>query len=148
VSAARAAALAASITLLLLGCSGGGGDPKADYVKAASKVCDDSADEIEVASAQLTPQSTADQVSQFLAQTLVPLYRKRLQALRALTVPANDQATITAVLDDQTKVVDAIQADPATFTALSADPFAAVDARWDAYGVTSCGSRSALPSSS
>jgi len=148
VSAPRAAALAATMTLALLGCSGGGNDPKASFVKAAAKVCDDSADAIEVASAQLTPQSTAEQVSQFLVQTLVPLYRKRLDALRALTVPANDQATINALLEDQRKVVDAIQADPATYTALTQDPFAAVDARWDAYGLTSCGSRSALPSSS
>jgi hypothetical protein len=147
VSTTRVAALAVIVTTLLLACSGGGSDPKAEYVKAASKVCDDSADEIEVASAQLTPQSTADQVSQFLAQTLVPLYRKRLDALRALKAPANDQATISAMLDEQSKVVDAIQADPATYTAVSQDPFTAVDQRWDAYGVTSCGSRSALPSS-
>jgi hypothetical protein len=151
-SAARpvhAAVLAALLIALLVGCSGGGSDPKAEFVKAATKVCDDSADEIEVASsAQLTPQSTADQVTQFLAQKLVPLYRKRLDALRALEAPGNDKATITAVLDDQSKVVDAIQADPATYSAVSQDPFTAVDARWDAYGVTACGSRSALPSSS
>jgi hypothetical protein len=147
VSAPRLAALAVVITGLLLGCSGGGKDPKADFVKAATKVCDASADEIETASAQLTPQSTATQVSEFLAQTLVPLYRKRLDALRALTAPANDQATIKSLLDDQAKVVDAIQADSATYTTVSQDPFTAVDTRWDAYGVTACGSRSALPSS-
>jgi hypothetical protein len=145
--ATSATVLAVIITASLLGCSGGS-DPKADFVKAASKVCDDSADEIETASAQLTPQSTADQVSQFLANTLVPIYRKRLDALLALHLPPKDQATITAMLDDQSKVVDAIQANPATFTVAPDDPFTAIDQRWDAYGVTSCGSRPALPSSS
>ena len=143
-----AIAVAVAVALLVLGCSGkGSSDPKAAFVREATKVCDTSADDIETASAQLTPQSTAEQVSAFLKQTLVPLYRKRLDALRALTPPGNDRATISALIDDQAKVVGAIEADPATYTALSADPFSAVDARWDAYGVTSCGSRSALPSS-
>ena len=72
----------------------------------------------------------------------------RLDALRALTPPPGDAATIKTLLDDQAKVMDAIEADPNTFTKLAADPFAEVDTRWDAYGLTQCGSRSALPSSS
>ena len=139
--------VALALTLLVLSCSGGKADPKAGFVKSAVAVCDESAGAIEVASAQLTPQSNEDQVALFLKQTLVPLYRKRISALRALVPPAGDQMTIAALLDDQTKVVDAIEADPQTFTKLSTDPFAVVDARWDAYGLTPCGSRAALPSS-
>ena len=141
------AAIAVAVALTLLGCSDSKPDPKAGFVKAATDVCDRSADEIEVASAQLTPQSTEEQVSLFLKDKLVPIYRKRLDALRKLAPPAEDQTTISAILDDQSTVVDAIEGDPSTFTKLSNDPFAAVDARWDAYGLTPCGSRAALPSS-
>jgi hypothetical protein len=146
VSAVRAG-VAIALTLVVLGCSDSKADPKAGFVKSAAAVCDESADAIEVASAQLTPQSNEEQVSTFLEQTLVPLYRKRIDALRALVPPAGDTTTISALLDDQSKVVDAIEADPKTFTALTTDPFAALDARWDAYGLTPCGSRAALPSS-
>ena len=145
-SAVRAG-VAVAVALMLLACSDGTSDPKAGFVRSATAVCDESADAIEVASAQLTPQSTEDQVSLFLKETLVPLYRKRIASLRALTPPSGDGATIGALLDDQSKVVDAIEADPKTFTALTTDPFGAVDARWDAYGLTPCGSRAALPSS-
>jgi hypothetical protein len=149
VSAARAG-LTVGLTVALtlsLGCSGSKADPKAGFIKAAAAVCDGSADDIEAASAQLTPQSTEEQVSLFLKDRLVPLYRQRIDALRKLAPPAGDQATISAILDDQSKVVDSIERDPSTFTALTTDPFSAVDARWDAYGLTPCGSRAALPSS-
>jgi hypothetical protein len=146
VSAVRAG-LAAAIVLTLLGCSDSTADPKAGFIKSATEVCDRSADDIEVASAQLTPQSTEEQVALFLTERLVPLYRQRLDALRKLAPPAGDETTISAILDDQGVVVDAIERDPSTFTKLTDDPFAAVDARWDAYGLTPCGSRAALPSS-
>jgi hypothetical protein len=147
VSAVRAG-IAVALALTLVACTDKKSDPKAAFVKAASETCDRSADDIEVASAQLTPQSTEEQVSLFLKERLVPLYRQRIDALQKLAPPAGDQATISAILHDQTAVVDAIERDPSTFTKLSADPFAAVDARWDAYGLTPCGSRAALPSSS
>jgi hypothetical protein len=147
VSAVRAG-IAVALTLVLLACSDSKSDPKAGFVKAATEVCDRSADDIDVASAQLTPQSTEEQVSLFLKEKLVPLYRQRIDALRKLAAPEGDRPTILAILQDQSMVVDAIERDPSTFTKLSADPFAAVDARWDAYGLTPCGSRAALPSSS
>ncbi|MEY2435794.1 MAG: hypothetical protein QOH64_3434 [Acidimicrobiaceae bacterium] len=139
---------AAAVVVVLLGCSSGKADPRTAFIKSAAKVCDDNATAIEVASAQITAQSNEEQVALFLKQTLVPLYRTRLDALRALTPPPGDAATIKTLLDDQAKVVDAIEADPNTFTKLATDPFAQVDTRWDAYGLTQCGSRSALPSSS
>jgi hypothetical protein len=147
VTAARAG-LAAALVVALLACSDSKPDSRAAFIASATKVCDGSADDIEVASSQLTAQSSAEQVSLFLKDTLVPIYRKRIDALRALTAPPGDEATIGSLLDDQAKVVDAIEADPKTYTALASDPFAAVDARWDAYGLTPCGSRAALPSSS
>jgi hypothetical protein len=84
---------------------------------------------------------TDQQKSFFLKNTLVPAYRSRLDKLRAISPPSADRDTITAILDDQAKIVDAIDANPDQFATQATDPFAPIDSRWDAYGLKQCGSR-------
>jgi hypothetical protein len=115
---------------------------KESYISAAAKVCDASAHNIEVASVQLTGSApTNQQTSYFLKNTLVPLYRTRLDQLRALSPPSADHGTINGILDDQARIVDAIEANPDQFATQENDPFAPIDTRWDAYGLKQCGSR-------
>jgi hypothetical protein len=126
--------VALTVALALLACSDDG-----DFEERAAAVCDESADDISVASAQLTSQSTAEQVAAFLHDTYVPELRERLAALRDLDPPAE----VAAALDDYEDVVDSIGADPAAFAGQTADPFADVDARLDELGLEACGSRPA-----
>lgn len=101
------------------------------------KACDTRYESIRVASAQLTPQSTPDQFSAFFKQFFEPAYRKQLDTMRNAGPP---DSTASALVADTTAVLDAINANPGSY-ALAADPFADVDARWDAYGLKACGTR-------
>jgi hypothetical protein len=123
-----------AMTVLLAGAGCSDGD---SFEDEATEVCDRSADEIRVASAQLTPDSTAEQVAAFLHDTYVPLLRERLAALRDLDPPDD----VAQVLDDYAVVLDSIEADPAGFSQRVDDPFADVDARLDEVGLQACGTR-------
>jgi hypothetical protein len=137
----RAAAVAVTL-LVLAGAACSGGSTKDRFIDDATAVCDDSAAAIEVASgATLTPSSTEQQVAAFLKDRYVPLLRTRLDKLRELTPPAADRTTLDAIYADFEAVIDAIHADPVTYTNRADDPFADVEARFDAYGLPACGSR-------
>lgn len=119
------------------GCSKSKGDAVQRWKDAAVKACDARYEAIRVASAQLTPQSNAEQFSAFYKQFFEPAYRKQLDAMRSAGPP---DSTASALVKDTTAVLDAMSADPASY-AVAADPFADVDARWDAYGLKACGTR-------
>jgi hypothetical protein len=131
----RAATVALALTATLAACSGGSAGDQ--WRKAATKACDERASTVLVASAQLTGQSTAQQFAQFFTQFFEPAYRKQLDAMRTAGPPDD---TARALVDDTAKVLDSIAADPGSF-AVAVDPFTDVDARWDAYGLAACGSR-------
>jgi hypothetical protein len=132
----RAAGAAVGAALLVAACSGGK-SAKDKWVDASRAACDERAHSVEVASAQLTAQSTPEQFTQFFRQFFEPAYRKQLDAQRAAGPPDD---TARALVDDTAKVLDAMAAAPASF-AVAVDPFVDVDARWDAYGLAACGSR-------
>jgi hypothetical protein len=124
-------------TALVVAACSGGSSAKDRWINTSRTACDDRAHTVEVASAQLTAQSTAEQFTVFFQQFFEPAYRKQLDAQRAAGPPDD---TARALVDDTTKVLDAMAAAPGSF-AVAADPFADVDARWDAYGLAACGSR-------
>lgn len=138
----RALALVGALTLLACGglLSCGDGRSAADrWRDAATKSCDQRADAVRIAGAQLTAQSTPEQFAQWFGEFFEPAYRTQLDAMRAAGPPDDTARTL---VEDTTKVVDTMAANPASF-AIAVDPFATVDAGWDSYGLTACGSRAA-----
>ena len=130
-------ALAVALVVTLGAC--GGGQSSAERWKdTARKACDERAETVRVASAQLTADSTATQFEAWFRQFFEPAYRKQLDAMRIATPPDDDAR---ALVDDTAKVVDAMAANPGNY-AIAQDPFIAVDIRWDNYGLTACGTRS------
>jgi hypothetical protein len=132
-------ALALIGTLALLGCGGDGRSSADRWRDAATKACDERANAVSVASAQLTAETTPEQFALWFVQFFEPAYRAQLASMRAAGPPDD---TASALVDETTKVVDAMAANPATF-AVAVDPFATVDAGWDSYGLAACGSRAA-----
>jgi hypothetical protein len=126
-------------TLALAGCGSGDRSSADRWRDAATKACDERASAVRVASAQLTVETTSEQFAVWFVQFFEPAYRAQLGAMRAAGPPDD---TANALVDETTKVVDAMAADPATF-AVAVDPFATVDAGWDSYGLAACGSRGA-----
>jgi hypothetical protein len=125
--------------LALVGCGSNGRSSADRWRDAASKACDQRADAVLVASAQLTAQSTPDQFAAWFRQFFEPAYRAQLDTMRTAGPPDDTARTL---LKETTSVVDTMAADPASF-AVAVDPFATVDAGWDAYGLSACGSRGA-----
>lgn len=137
----RRANLAVLITAVGLassaGCGGSGRDAVQRWKDVAVKACDARSESIRVASAQLTAQSNAEQFTAFFQQFFEPAYRTQLDAMRRAGPP---DSTASALVADTTAVLDAMKANPASY-AVAFDPFADVDARWDAYGLKACGTR-------
>ena len=132
----RATLVVLVVAAACIGC-GGAKSAAERWRDRATKACDERADTIYVASAQLTAQSTPEQFAAWFRQFFEPAYRRQLEALRAASPPDD---TAKALVDDTAKVVDTMAADPGSF-AIAQDPFSDVDARWDAYGLTACGTR-------
>ncbi len=118
-------------------------DGSSSWTASATAACDARARTVEVASAQLTLQSTPEQYQVFYETFFVPAYRTQLDAMRAADPP---DESARRLIDDTAAVVDRIAADPRSF-ATAADPFVDVDARWDAAGLPACGTRPAAEAS-
>ena len=82
--------------------------------------------------ALLEDNEAPDRFELFLGDAFVDLMRDRSAAIRAL----EPSAEVLAVLDEHDAVVDAVEADPETY--VFEDPFADVDARWQALELDDC----------
>jgi len=132
-------AAAVVVSIAALSACGGGASATDKWKAAARTACDERFQSINVASSQLTAQSTADQFAAWFTKFFEPAYQKQLGAMRAAGPPDD---TAKRLVDDTSAVVDVMAADPGSF-AVAMDPFAAVDPRWDAYGLAPCGTRGA-----
>lgn len=110
------------------------------FIDRATEICEASKHDIDVAfGAQLGGDPTAEQVARFLSDVLVPELRSRLDRLEGLDPPPADREVLEALYGDYRAVIEGVAADPASFVA-PVDPFAAVDRRFDDYGLPACGS--------
>jgi len=116
----------------------GGPSAALRWKDTAIKACDERWNAVNVASAGLTAQSTADQFAEWFRRFFEPAYRHQLDSMRAAGPPDD---TARALVADTVSVLDAMAASPESF-AVAQDPFSDVDARWDAYGLSACGTRS------
>jgi hypothetical protein len=107
---------------LVAGCGGGdddggdgGGEPptKQEYIAEADQVCTESNQEFEQA-IEDAPED-AGSATDYIADTLVPIFREEFEQLRELTPPEGDEATVAAIFDAGEEGVQQIEDDPEAF---------------------------------
>lgn len=110
------------------------------YLAQANAICRAADQEIGTQLAAL-PQQTVESLTAFVGAVFVPVWRQALAALRALTPPAGDEALLEELWADVERQLDEIEAAPRVFVEREASPMAELGDRFDAYGLTSCGTR-------
>jgi hypothetical protein len=136
-----AALLIALVSLFAAGCGGGDDDKalsKAEYLKQGNAICKKGNDAIDAAGQALGESPTKAQITAFATDTLIPSVSTQIKDLRALDPPEEDADTLTALYDDAEAALEKIKANPET-VASENDPFADVNKRATAYGLTECG---------
>lgn len=139
---ATAALAAALLALTACGDGGPGVVEKDDYVAAANDVCAGARQALQSISGQFTGDTPLAQIEAFLQDVYVPRLRTELEELRDLGYPDGDRDELEAIFDDYGAILDDIETNADDFAESGTDPFADVDARLDAYGLTDCGSGS------
>jgi hypothetical protein len=138
----RAALALGAITLLMAGCGSSDDNDKAlsksDYLSQGNAICKKGNDTINAAGQKLGESATKAQQTAFVTDTIVPAVETELKDLRALNAPEADADKLSSLYDQADAALDKIKATPAL--ALAGDPFAAVNAKATAYGLTECGS--------
>ncbi|MBX3284292.1 MAG: hypothetical protein KF703_03030 [Actinobacteria bacterium] len=109
---------------------------RADFVERANRICREGG----AALAGQEP-DTSDQaaLAAYVTDTFVPAVRRQLDDIRALGFPPGDEAELAAILDDTDAALDRLAADPIGVIDSGRDPFADVNQRLNAYGLTDCG---------
>lgn len=70
---------------------------------------------------------------------MVPSIEGQIAAIRALTPPAGDEATVTKLTDDAQAAIDKVKQDPSLLGQKSNNVFAASNKETLAYGLKVCG---------
>jgi ABC-type glycerol-3-phosphate transport system substrate-binding protein len=146
-------AVALALSLTAAGCGGSdsdssdGGDApasisKADFTEQANTICSDASDELRTAGAELTDQSTQEEVVAFVTDTAVPNFQAQHDDIEALGAPDGEEDDVQTLLDALQDAIDAIKADPDAFVTGGATPFDDANAAADDLGLTDCGSES------
>ncbi len=109
---------------------------KADFLEYGNVRCATFNAEVDAAIANVVTEN--DQIAVF-TDVIIPGLRDTLTDLEGFGFPTGDEATIQAMIDDTRDVLDTAEADPGAALGASVDPFAAINARLVAYGLTTCG---------
>jgi len=144
-----AVVVAVSALLLALGVSSNASAlaptiSKPDYIIKANAICKAGTAKLEAAGAKLPNNPTEKQVEAFLVRVYVPNVAGQIVKIRKLGYPAGDKAQLSAIFKQADQVLATIKRDPAA-AIQSADPFADVNPKLNAYGLTDCGSSGADP---
>ena len=138
-----ALALGTVAALTAAGCGGGDDDKglsKDEYLKQGNAICAKGNAKINAGIEQLGQTANTARIRGFTLTVLVPTVEGELKDLRALEAPEDDADTLTALYDDADAALQKIKANPGLAQAQGADdPFAAVNKRATAYGLTECG---------
>jgi hypothetical protein len=115
---------------------------KTEFIKNATAVCKDFADQAQAKSSSLPQSATQQQQAQFVLDELVPLFRQEVQHLRDLDVPAADADTLNKIWDNLDSGADTLEQklkdDPAGAFSDSFDPFKDANQQASAYGLKDC----------
>ncbi len=148
----RVTAACAVVALALAAASCGGDDDssssskssvsKSEFIKSATAVCKNFADQAQAKSSSLPQTATQQQQAQFVIDELVPLFRQEVQKLRDLDVPAADADTLNKIWDNLDSGADTLEQklkdDPAGAFSDSVDPFKDANQQASAYGLKDC----------
>lgn len=150
----RIAALSLAPALVVAACGGGVGIQRTPlpvpsvattaaparqaYLEQANAICGAADREVRKRLAALADQ-TVEALTDFVGAVFVPVWRQALAALRALTPPAGDEALLEELWADLEAHLDEIEAAPRAFVDRESSLMAELGDRFDAYGLTSCG---------
>lgn len=109
---------------------------KAEFLAQGNALCATFDQKMDDASANVTSQEAA---VLFVGETLVSEMRALLRSIEKLGYPEGDGEHIQGLIDDTDDVVDQIAANPSAYAPSPTDPFAAINAQLNEYGLTSCG---------
>jgi len=115
---------------------------KSEFIKSATAVCKDFANQAQAKTSSLPKTATQQQQAQFVIDELVPLFRQEVQHLRDLDAPAADADTLTQIWDKLDSGADTLEQklkdDPAGAFSGSFDPFKDANQQATAYGLKDC----------
>jgi hypothetical protein len=130
--------------VLLVAACGGSSDKtiaKADLIKQGNVICQKASASIDKEFQKLPADATEAQQIAFIKDTAVPQTKQQIKDLRALGYPKGDKATLEKIYADSDKLLADIAADPKkNYIDATGDPFAGINTKLDAYGLTACGS--------
>jgi hypothetical protein len=123
---------------------------KASFLAKANTICTKGNKEQAAASAKLQKQQKNIQTQQksnaafavFVHGTLVPNVQGQIDAIRALAVPAADQATVTHLLNIAQADLNKVKANPTASLSGKTNPFANFAKPAHAFGLKACASNS------
>jgi hypothetical protein len=116
---------------------------KAEYVERGSAICSETSQRIEDAAlAAFTARGeipTADQISDFAAETVAPTVQSEVERLSELRPPEIDQDRIEDLIQAGRDGVDQVRQDPTVILSSADDGFGRYQELSDAYGLENCG---------
>jgi len=143
-----AATLAVALSLGLAACgssddSSDNGDvlTNAELVSKADAICTKYSDKLSKIQKDsgLNAQSTAADVTAFISDDIVPLYKDQIDELRTLQPNDDDADSYNAVIDTLESELKVVEDDPEG-SLKSQDPFAEASKKAKDFGLESCGS--------
>src|SRR5262245_45169885 len=88
---------------------GNGSVSKSEFIKSATAVCKDFADQTQAKSSSLPQSATQQQQAQFVLDELLPLFRQEVQHLRDLDTPSADADTLNQIWDNLDSGADTLE---------------------------------------
>ncbi len=108
------------------------------YLEQANAICLAANQEIGGRLAEL-PEQTVDTLSAFVGDVFVPVWRRAIAELRAITPPPGDEALLEQLWADLERQLDELEAAPRRFIERDASLLDEFSDRFDGYGLSACG---------
>lgn len=137
------AAVVAVLALSACGSSGGDSKPaltKSEFVKQANAICKTGKAKLAAVQKANDPGDSVDAQVKFVTEHTLPSIQAQLSDIRDLGFPKGDEDTVDGIITEAEKALDTIEKDPKAALASGQDPFADVNPKLKAYGLTECGS--------
>lgn len=126
--------------LLIAGCGDDEdeGLSKAEFLKQGNAICKKGDDAIDAAGTKAFggEEPSKQELTEFAEQTIVPNVQREIDQLGELSPPEDDEAEVDSILTQAQSALDEIKAEPQLVA--TGDPFADVNKKAKAYGLTAC----------